>query len=87
MSGKISKSHRKGSQSEHTKNAAVYTFPFWTCHFKTSVSFKWIIGKGPGWLHSLCLIKLFPDLTNCLKIDSAELAQQQNYTVWLFILR
>jgi hypothetical protein len=34
-----------------------------------------MIKKGPGWSHSLHLIELFPDLTNLLKIDSAELAQ------------
>jgi hypothetical protein len=26
-----------------------------------------LIGKGPGWLHSLRLIELFPDLTNLNK--------------------
>jgi hypothetical protein len=49
------------------------------CHFETAVTSKRMIGKGSGWLHSLRLIKFFPDLTNFLKIDSAELAQQQNY--------
>jgi hypothetical protein len=38
-----------------------------------------MIGKGPGWSHSLRLIKFFSDLTNFLKINSADLAQQQNY--------
>jgi hypothetical protein len=38
-----------------------------------------MIEKGPGGFHFLCLIELFPDLTNFLKIDLEELAQQQNY--------
>jgi hypothetical protein len=34
-----------------------------------------MIEKGPGWSHSLHLIEFSPDLTNFLKINSAELAQ------------
>jgi hypothetical protein len=41
-----------------------------------------MIGKGPGWWHSFCLIEPFSDLTNFLKINSAELAQNKKI-VWL----
>jgi hypothetical protein len=33
-------------------------------YFQTAVTSKRMIGKGPGWSHSLCLIKFFWDLTN-----------------------
>jgi hypothetical protein len=69
----------KKRKFQETKNAAVFAFPFKTCHFLTAVNSKRMIGNGPGWLHSLCLIELFPDFINFLKIYSVGLAQQQNY--------
>jgi hypothetical protein len=36
-----------------------------------------MIGKGPGWSHSLHLIELVPELTNLLKFDSQGALQQQ----------
>jgi hypothetical protein len=36
-----------------------------------------MIGKIPGWLHSLHLFKFFPDLTNFFKFHSQGASQQQ----------
>jgi hypothetical protein len=47
---------------------------FSTCHFKTAVTSKRMIGKGPGWANSLCLTKLFPDLA---KFHSQRASQYQ----------
>ena len=33
-------------------------------HFQTALTSKRMIEKGPGWSHSLRLIKIFPDLIN-----------------------
>jgi hypothetical protein len=37
-----------------------------------AVNSEQIIGKGPGWLQVLCLIELFPDLTNFFEISFTE---------------
>jgi hypothetical protein len=37
-----------------------------------------MIGKDLGWLHFVCLTKLFPDLTNLLKIHSQGASQHQS---------
>jgi hypothetical protein len=34
------------------------------------VSSKQMIGKGPGWLHPLCVVKIIPDLTNLFEFHS-----------------
>jgi hypothetical protein len=36
-----------------------------------------MIGKSPGWAHSPCLTKFFPDLTNLLKFHSQGASQPQ----------
>jgi hypothetical protein len=46
-------------------------------YFQTSETSKRMIGKGPSWLHSLCLIEVFPDLTNFLEFHSQGASQQQ----------
>jgi hypothetical protein len=53
-------------------------------YFQTAVTSKRMIRKGPGWSYSLCLIEFFPDLTNFLKIDSADLAQNNQIKLFLF---
>jgi hypothetical protein len=69
----------------------VYVPNLWSIHGrqKSNKYIEWnserMIRKGPSWSLFLCLIKLFPDLINFLKIDSAELAQQQKYTIQVFL--
>jgi hypothetical protein len=58
----------------------------YTCHFQTAITSKKMTEKGLGWLHSLRLIELFADHTNFLKIDSAELGQNNKTKLFLFFL-
>jgi hypothetical protein len=60
------------------KNTAVFTFYFQTYYFQTAVTSKPMIEKGSGWSHSLHLIEL-------LKIDSAELPQNNKTKLFLFL--
>jgi hypothetical protein len=39
---------------------------------------------GSGWSHSLCLIELFPDLTNFLKFHSQGASQQKSKSGVMF---
>jgi hypothetical protein len=68
------KSRKKNLKLQVMKNAMVFTFHFQAYHFQTAVTSKPMIKKRSGWSHSLHLVEFFQDLTNFLKIDSAEKA-------------
>jgi hypothetical protein len=54
-------------------------------YFQTAITSKQIIEKGPGWLHSLCLNKLFPDLTNSFNFHIQGAAQKQFKSVIVLV--